>query len=80
LPEPAQRLDDALDLLGAFGVLAAKAGGELFGGRGGVGGEELTDEGDLGGEPFRPGQSFQFSVFREEGKSVPGRVLCRGDR
>lgn len=53
LSQTTQGLDDPLDLPGAFGVLAAEVCGELFGGGGGVGEEELADEGDLVREAFR---------------------------
>ena len=58
MPEAAERFEDAGDLVGAFGAFAAEAGGEVFGAGGGVGGEELAQEGDLIGEAVGPGQSL----------------------
>jgi hypothetical protein len=55
LPQAPQRFQNPLDLLGASFVLAVEAGGEGFGGGGGIGGEELADECDLIGEAVRPG-------------------------
>lgn len=58
LPQPFERLQNPLDLLGAFLVLAAEVGGEGFGIRSGdtlvVIGDELADEGDLVGEAVGP--------------------------
>ena len=54
LPQPPQRFDDSLDLVGAFLVFAAEVVGEFRRGGGGGLGEEVADEGDLLGEPFRP--------------------------
>jgi hypothetical protein len=56
LPQPLERLQNPLDLLGAFLVLTAEVGGEGFGGGDGVGGEELADEGDLIREAVGPGK------------------------
>jgi hypothetical protein len=60
MPEASERFEDAGDLLGAFGAFAAEAGRESFRAGGGVGGEELADEGDLIGESVGPGQSLWF--------------------
>ena len=47
LPQPPQRFDDSLDLVGAFLVFAAEVVGEFRRGGGGGLGEEVADEGDL---------------------------------
>jgi hypothetical protein len=65
--QASKRFQDAFDLLGAFGAFSAKAGGELLGRGGGVGGEELAEEGDLVGETVGPRRSFQVGVFRFQG-------------
>ena len=54
MAEAAERFEDAGDLVGAFRAFAAEVGGEGFGAGGGVGGEELADEGDLFGEAGGP--------------------------
>lgn len=59
MPEATEGFEDAFDLLGALGRFAAEAGGEGFGGGGGIGGEELADQRDLLGEAGGPGGSFQ---------------------
>ena len=60
LPQPPERFQNPLDLVGAFLVLAAEVGGEGFGIWSGdtfvVTGDEFADEGDLLGEAVGPGE------------------------
>ena len=56
LPEPLECLQNPLDLLGAFVVLPAEQGGELFGGGGGIGADELAEDGDLIRQAVGPGK------------------------
>ena len=60
LPQPLERLQNPLDLLGAFLVFPAEVGGEGFGGGRHdilvVVADELAEEGDLLGEAVGPGE------------------------
>ena len=56
LPQPFERLQNPLDLLGAFLVLAAEVGGEGFGGGVGIGADELAEDGDLLRQAVGPGE------------------------
>ena len=61
LPQPLQRFQDSLDLVGAFFVFAAEEGGEGFGIRSYdtlvVSADEFAEDGDLVGEAVGPCRS-----------------------
>ena len=76
--ELSQGFENALDLLGAFLVFAAETSGKLLRGGGGVGGEELADQGDLIGEAVGPGNGrFGIGNWRLGGIGAGDGALLR---